>query len=629
MAAQKVNPASFPISTITDVNMLYRYLEEVLVPSLYENNTDTQMALEQSAALHPIDASNRMLGTVRLRQARVSIQEDCQVTPLFSQYKVACYPGFTESTQSMDPYGPELRFKYSDDSLGGAYTGQFNTCPDLQGPWDKPDREALRTSGMADAVKTMSMDEVAKHNTKEDCWVVLYGKAYDLSKFARVHPGGAKLITDAAGMDATALFDPIHPKDIMEKLLKPEVLKCVVEPGSIKPAQVAKVPEKKKAAPKKKVASQGAEEEEWVFKKPPLAAMLNSFDFESVAREVMEPQAWGYYSSGGDDEITLRDNHLAFQRITMRPRILVNVKEIDLRTTMLGIPCSLPLYFTATALAKLAHQDGHEGAEAEGSAVAQAGHQLALGDVVLDALSEEDARLLRTMVGAAQWLALSRPDIHDSAQAYADANFAGEVGIESSREYTSGGVIALQGVVLTTYGRTQSLVARSAAEVELLALDSGLAEALFVQSSMMDMDRDADLIPVQAWTDSTACLRIAQRLRVGKLRHLANQEVRRTRQVELAKTDCEPKVADNLIKHLQPAKLEHAAPEVVEHFHWSAADSSKAGDKFANLQVDFVRYATATTAVIVQLTCRVDFVHATANTTVIETVQKTHARHAQ
>eukprot|EP00418_Pyrodinium_bahamense_P025181 CAMPEP_0179148188 /NCGR_PEP_ID=MMETSP0796-20121207/71694_1 /TAXON_ID=73915 /ORGANISM="Pyrodinium bahamense, Strain pbaha01" /LENGTH=56 /DNA_ID=CAMNT_0020848877 /DNA_START=8 /DNA_END=175 /DNA_ORIENTATION=+ len=55
----------------------------------------------------------------------------------------------------------------------------------------------------------LSMDEVAKHSTKEDCWVVLYGKAYDLTKFARVHPGGAKLIYDAAGMDATALFDPI------------------------------------------------------------------------------------------------------------------------------------------------------------------------------------------------------------------------------------------------------------------------------------------------------------------------------------------------------------------------------------------------------------------------------------
>ena len=38
-------------------------------------------------------------------------------------------------------------------------------------------------------------------------------EAYDLSKFAKVHPGGAKLITDAAGMDATKIFDPIHPKE--------------------------------------------------------------------------------------------------------------------------------------------------------------------------------------------------------------------------------------------------------------------------------------------------------------------------------------------------------------------------------------------------------------------------------
>ncbi|CAE8681093.1 unnamed protein product [Polarella glacialis] len=129
------------------------------------------------------------------------------------------------------------------------------------------------------------------------------------------------------------------------------------------------------------------------------------------------------------------------------------------------------------------------------------------------------------MVGAAQWLALSRADIHYSAQAYADANFAGEVGIvEGGGEYTSGGVIALQGVVLTTYSRTQSMVARSTAEAGLLALNSALDKALFVQSSMMDMDSDADPIPAQAWTDSTACLRIAQRLGVGKLRHLANQD---------------------------------------------------------------------------------------------------------
>ena len=46
-----------------------------------------------------------------------------------------------------------------------------------------------------------------------DCVCGMTWQAYDLTKFAKVHPGGAKLITDAAGMDATAIFDPIHPKE--------------------------------------------------------------------------------------------------------------------------------------------------------------------------------------------------------------------------------------------------------------------------------------------------------------------------------------------------------------------------------------------------------------------------------
>eukprot|EP00405_Crypthecodinium_cohnii_P022454 CAMPEP_0206465972 /NCGR_PEP_ID=MMETSP0324_2-20121206/28164_1 /ASSEMBLY_ACC=CAM_ASM_000836 /TAXON_ID=2866 /ORGANISM="Crypthecodinium cohnii, Strain Seligo" /LENGTH=511 /DNA_ID=CAMNT_0053938965 /DNA_START=70 /DNA_END=1605 /DNA_ORIENTATION=+ len=208
------------------------------------------------------------------------------------------------------------------------------------------------------STKTISMDEVAKHNSKADCWVVLYGKAYDLTKFGRVHPGGAHLIYDNAGKDATKLFDPIHPKDIMDKLLKPELTMGVVDPSTIKDEHIAKppAPAPKKAAPVAVAA--GVTTEVVEFKKPPLSAMLNCFDFESVAREVMEPQGWGYYSSGGDDEITLRDNHAAFQRITMRPRILVNVRELDLTTTFFNTKVSLPIYFTATALAKLANPEG-------------------------------------------------------------------------------------------------------------------------------------------------------------------------------------------------------------------------------------------------------------------------------
>lgn len=56
-------------------------------------------------------------------------------------------------------------------------------------------------------------------------------------------------------------------------------------------------------------------------------------------------------------QVTLRENHLAFQRIWLRPRVLVNVEKIDMRTTLLGSPSSFPVYITATALGKLAHPE--------------------------------------------------------------------------------------------------------------------------------------------------------------------------------------------------------------------------------------------------------------------------------
>lgn len=98
--------------------------------------------------------------------------------------------------------------------------------------------------------------------------------------------------------------------------------------------------------------------QERIQRMPSLAACYNLLDFETVARSVMKNTAWAYYSSGADDEITMRENHSAFHKIWFRPRVLVDVENIDFSTTMLGTKTSIPFYVTATALGKLGHPEG-------------------------------------------------------------------------------------------------------------------------------------------------------------------------------------------------------------------------------------------------------------------------------
>eukprot|EP01062_Namystynia_karyoxenos_P062510 TRINITY_DN55402_c0_g1_i1.p2 TRINITY_DN55402_c0_g1~~TRINITY_DN55402_c0_g1_i1.p2 ORF type:complete len:128 (+),score=37.60 TRINITY_DN55402_c0_g1_i1:81-464(+) len=48
--------------------------------------------------------------------------------------------------------------------------------------------------------------EVARHNTRSDCWIVLHGKVLDVTQWLEEHPGGADIILDNAGTDSTKIF---------------------------------------------------------------------------------------------------------------------------------------------------------------------------------------------------------------------------------------------------------------------------------------------------------------------------------------------------------------------------------------------------------------------------------------
>ncbi|KAH7313835.1 hypothetical protein B0I35DRAFT_376305 [Stachybotrys elegans] len=69
---------------------------------------------------------------------------------------------------------------------------------------------------MTSAVEYTSQ-EVAAHKTADDVWMTINGKVYNVSKYLENHPGGAEVLLEAAGTDATEPFDNAgHSEDAFE-----------------------------------------------------------------------------------------------------------------------------------------------------------------------------------------------------------------------------------------------------------------------------------------------------------------------------------------------------------------------------------------------------------------------------
>jgi 4-hydroxymandelate oxidase len=85
---------------------------------------------------------------------------------------------------------------------------------------------------------------------------------------------------------------------------------------------------------------------------------INLFDFEAIARAKLPKMVYDYYASGAQDEITLRENRAAFDRIRLRYRVLRDISQRNLSTTVLGQSISMPVLIAPTAFQRMAHPDG-------------------------------------------------------------------------------------------------------------------------------------------------------------------------------------------------------------------------------------------------------------------------------
>ncbi|CAI0422585.1 unnamed protein product [Linum tenue] len=85
---------------------------------------------------------------------------------------------------------------------------------------------------------------------------------------------------------------------------------------------------------------------------------VNVNEFKALAERALPKMYFEFYAGGAEDEHTLKANEEAYQRITIRPRVLVDVSRIDMSTRMLGYSISSPIMVAPSGLHKLANPEG-------------------------------------------------------------------------------------------------------------------------------------------------------------------------------------------------------------------------------------------------------------------------------
>jgi len=96
---------------------------------------------------------------------------------------------------------------------------------------------------------------------------------------------------------------------------------------------------------------------------------INLNDFRAIAKKRLPRMIFDYLDGGADDEVTLRRNRESFGSCQLMPRVLRDVGQIDLSTTVLGRDIDLPVILSPTGQTRMFHHQG-EGAVARSAAKA-------------------------------------------------------------------------------------------------------------------------------------------------------------------------------------------------------------------------------------------------------------------
>ncbi|RMD39954.1 hypothetical protein DV735_g5168, partial [Chaetothyriales sp. CBS 134920] len=123
----------------------------------------------------------------------------------------------------IDPSTPgKISVEWGSQAAGGATGAPTPSGPVLKpaAPAAEPEKPAAKEND-ASSFKVpdneYSLEEVAKHNKKDDLWIAVKGVVMDVTNWLDEHPGGAQALFSHMGRDATEEFEMLHDDEVIPK----------------------------------------------------------------------------------------------------------------------------------------------------------------------------------------------------------------------------------------------------------------------------------------------------------------------------------------------------------------------------------------------------------------------------
>eukprot|EP01096_Ripella_sp_DP13-Kostka_P000963 TRINITY_DN11127_c0_g1_i1.p1 TRINITY_DN11127_c0_g1~~TRINITY_DN11127_c0_g1_i1.p1 ORF type:complete len:226 (-),score=63.83 TRINITY_DN11127_c0_g1_i1:126-761(-) len=106
--------------------------------------------------------------------------------------------------------------------------------------WNRLTHTSEDLAGTGGYTIQVTREELRRHNKEDDCWMVLGGRVYNVTRYLEYHPGGIPKLMLCAGKDGTKLFNATHPWVNWESMM----MKCYVGPFVTPPRSAGRAEEK-------------------------------------------------------------------------------------------------------------------------------------------------------------------------------------------------------------------------------------------------------------------------------------------------------------------------------------------------------------------------------------------------